>query len=79
MSTENLQKIKSQIEKAKTEQSEIQGKRSSTIETMKDKFGVDTIEAAEKELSKRGTELDKMENDFNSGYKELEESYDWGM
>jgi len=79
MTTEKLTKIKNQIEKAKREQSEIQGKRSSTTESMKNKFGVENISDADEELSKRGKELDTMENEFEKGEKELEKSYDWGL
>lgn len=79
MTTEKLTKIKAQIEKAKRDQSEISGKRSSTVETMKSKFGVDNISDAEAELKKRGEELDTMESEFDKGEKELISSYDWGL
>lgn len=79
MTTEKLNKIKNQIEKAKRDQSEIQGKRSTIVESMKNKFSVDSIVDAEKELKKRGDELDSMENTFEKGEKELEQAYSWGV
>ncbi len=79
MATEKLTKIKNQIEKAKRDQAEISGKRSSTIEAMKNKFGVDNILDAEKELKKRGEELDAMEVEFEKGETELINSYSWDL
>lgn len=79
MTTEKLNKIKTQIEKSKRDQSEIQGKRSSTVETMKSKFGIDNITDAEVELKKRGEELDTMENEFDKGEKDLLNAYPWSL
>jgi len=78
MSTEKLLKIKEQIDAAKNKKIEINTKRTSTIEQMKAKFGVDNIEDADKELKKRGEELDKIETEFNEGLTQLEASFPFG-
>jgi len=70
MSTEKLLKIKSQIDQAKSKQSEIRGKRTSTEEQMQAKFKIKTIVAAEKDLKERATELEK-------GNSEIEAAYEW--
>jgi len=77
MSTERLLEIKRQIEKAKTSQAEIKGQISGIEEQMEKKFKIKTISAAEKELKKRGADLDKMEMAFDKGVSELEAAHEW--
>lgn len=73
--SEKLLQMKSQIDKAKNEEAETRGKKQTTQEQMKSKFGVDTVEAAEKELKSRAADLDKMEDEFEKGVTELIEKF----
>ena len=77
MSTEKLLNIKSQIEKAKTKQSEIKGQISGIESQMLSKFQVKGLKEAEKKLNTMGTELDKKEKEFSDNMQELENAYDW--
>ncbi|MBU2249410.1 MAG: hypothetical protein KKD77_21860 [Gammaproteobacteria bacterium] len=77
MSTEKLIAIKAQIDQAKSKQSEIRGKRTSTEEQMQAKFKIKTIVAAEKDLKERASELDSMETEFEKGNSEIEAAYEW--
>jgi len=77
MSTQRLLKIKEQIENAKTQGAEVKGKIESVEDQMAAKFKVKTADAADKELKKRSSELDKMEKDFSAGEEALEEAYVW--
>lgn len=77
MSTERLLKIKEQIDEAKNKQAEIRGKRSNAEEQMLNQFGIKTIEEGNKELKKRGEELDQLESKFEKEMKDLESSYEW--
>ena len=78
MSTEKLLKIKEEIEKAKSQQSEVRGKRTSTEDQMQTKFGVKTVEKAGQELKTRATKLDQAESEFEGGMAELESTHPWG-
>lgn len=77
MSTEKLLKIKSQIDEAKTKQSEIKGQISGVEQQMLSKFDVKELKAAEKKLKNMGIELDKKEKEFEIGMAELGDAYDW--
>lgn len=77
MSTERLLEIKSQIDEAKSKQSEVTGQMKSVDDQMKQRFNVETLPAAEKELDGIGKELDEQETEFKKGQEELENAYDW--
>lgn len=75
--TDRLLKIKSKIEDAKTKSAEIKGQISGIEQQMSSGFKVKGLKEAEKKLSSMETELDKKENEFNTGMGDIEESYDW--
>lgn len=77
MSTERLMKIKSQIDEAKNELSEVSGRIKSETDRMEQQFGVRKTKDAEKKLKETGDDLDKKEVEFKKGMVEIEESYEW--
>ena len=77
MSTERLMKIKSQIDEAKNELSEVSGRIKSETDRMEQQFGVRKTKDAEKKLKETGDNLDKKEAEFKKGMTEIEESYEW--
>lgn len=77
MSTEKLLKIKSQIDEAKTKQSEIKGQISGVEQQMLSKFDVKELKAAEKKLKEMGIKLDKKEKEFEVGMADLEAAHNW--
>ena len=77
MTTQRLLEIKEKIDNAKTLQAEVKGQIRSVEDQMFTKFEVKTEGAANEQLTKRASELDKMEKEFEIGEGEIEEGYNW--
>jgi chromosome segregation ATPase len=75
MTEQQLLTLKKEIDEAKTEVAELQGQYKALMKQLKDDWGCDSIEAAEKLLNKKDSELSKLATQIESGLKELEEKY----
>ena len=60
LTEEELLDLKSQITKAKNQQSEIQGKRNYLLEELKEKYGCNSIANAEKKMAKLAEEIEEL-------------------
>lgn len=77
MSTEQLLKIKKQIDEAIPKQGEVAGQIKAVTEQVKQKFNIKSIPEMEKKLSEISKEIDTKEAEFSSGMQELEGAYEW--
>ena len=77
MTTQRLLEIKEKIDNAKTQQAEVKGQIRSVEDQMFTKFEIKTEGAANEQLTKRSSELDKMEKGFEIGELALEDAYNW--
>ena len=77
MNTERLLKIKSQIDNAKSEQSEVAGQIKSTDDQIERRFDVKGLKKAKKKLNEIGDNLDNKETEFKKESQELEDAYEW--
>ncbi len=67
-----LLQIKEELEKKKSQRSELQGELKSLMKQLKE-FGVDTIEQAYKIQEKQSAELKKLEQSIQEGIEEIEQ------
>ena len=67
-----LTAIKDKIQKAKIEKAKIEGSDKELYQTLKDRFGCETIEEAEIKLSEMEIESDKLEKEIEKGTQELD-------
>jgi chromosome segregation ATPase len=74
---QKLLNLKKQIEKAKEDKSKEEGKLEGLMERLQKEHGVDDLDAASKKVETLDAEIKKLEGEFETGYKELEENYEW--
>jgi predicted transcriptional regulator len=72
-----LLQIKEELEKKKSQRSELQGELKSLMKQLKE-FGADTIEQAYKIQEKQSTELKKLELSIQEGIEEIEQLMEEG-
>ena len=72
-----LDLMKQEIDKAKTNQAVVKSQIQNIQDEMKKKYGIATLEESKTEISKREKSLDKLESEFDSELKELEEKFPW--
>lgn len=72
-----LLNMKAEIETAKNESSKLEGQIETLQNNLKNDYGCDDIEQAETKMESMGTEIDKLNNELETGVKELEEKHDW--
>jgi len=81
MSLNDIQKdltsVMSEISKAKSNFSRLEGQELELLRQMKESLGLNSVEEAEKELDKLSKLIAKKTADIESDYKELKDSYDW--
>jgi len=74
---ERLQKLRAEIEQAKSDRSGLEGERRSVTAGMQEQFGISSLDEAKKKLE----ELQQQETDLNQqitdGLAELEQQYVW--
>lgn len=73
---EEFDRIKKKVAKAKTDHDRAQGAYDEQMKKLKEEFGVDTIEDAEKLLVDLEKEEKQFEEEYNEAKKEFEEK--WG-
>lgn len=72
-----LDLMKQEIDQAKTNQAVVKSQIQNIQDEMKKKYGIATLEESKTEISKREKSLDKLESEFDSELKELEEKFPW--
>jgi len=77
MDKKKLFDLKDQVGKAKAKASELKGRKSQLIDTLKNEHGCISVNQAEKKDNKMETEIDKLENKKEKAVKELEDEYDF--
>lgn len=72
-----LNSLDKEIESAKTESAQINGRLSESYSSLKDNYGVSDAAEGSKKLKELQSELQQVENQIQEKYAELKESYDW--
>jgi len=76
MNEKQLLELKDKIDRARSEQSELKGKKSAIMDTLKKKFNCSTIKQAQKKLQDIKAEITVIEHKKEKGIKELQEVYE---
>ena len=75
MTEKDLLRLKKDIDEAKNTLAELNGQKGTLTKQLKENWGCSTIEEAEKVLKKMQIEIEKIQEDIDSGISELEEIY----
>ena len=75
LSVEELTELKTRIEKGKNRLAELQGQKTSQMETLKEEFGCSSLAAAEKKITELEKELETLEVRIEDKSAELQEQY----
>lgn len=75
MDERDLLDLKKKIETAKTTVSELKGHQQALMTQLKNDFGCKTIEDAEKKLRTMKENIDSLEEQIESGTKDLQKKY----
>lgn len=75
MNTQDLLKIKREIEAAKTTVSELTGEQTLLMRQLKEQHGCNTVDEAEKKLEDLDIEISSMTRNIEKGLAELDEKY----
>lgn len=76
MNEKQLFKLKEEIDTAKTEVSELKGHLSALMTQLKTDWKCNTVEEAEKKIKSLKKDIDKLDEQIQTGITELEEKYD---
>lgn len=74
---EDLGKLGKEIETAKTNVSQLQGRRTEVVNRLKEEFGISTLDEVSKLIDKSENELDTMRSTITSEFDKLKESFSW--
>ena len=74
---ESLKALSDEITDAKTTVAVLKSKREECMKTLKEKYGVKTIEAAQNLLEQKESELVNSKEFIEKKFKELKEDYQW--
>ena len=75
MTEKDLLRLKKDIDEAKNTLAELNGQKGTLTKQLKENWDCSTIEEAEKVLKKMQIEIEKIQEDMDSGISELEEIY----
>ena len=76
MNENELLKLKRQVDEAKTSISESKGHLKALMDQLKNDWKCDTVEQAEKKVKSLKKEIDVLDEQIETGIKELEDKYD---
>jgi len=76
MTETQLLKLKKEIDNSKEEVSQKKGQLTALLTQLKNDWGCDTVEKADKKLVSMKTEYQKMSDALEKGLEELEEKYE---
>jgi len=72
-----LKTLENSINEAKREEAEISGRIAMTKETLKEKFGLSSLDKSKSMVKKMEKELEEEQKQLNAAFKKLKEDYDW--
>jgi len=75
MNERQLLKIKEEIDTAKTAVSELEGSKKTMMKDLLERFGCKTLEEASAKLESMAAEIEKLQEQLDTGLKEIEEKY----
>lgn len=75
MNTQDLIRIKREIEQAKTSVQQLTGEQTVLMRQLKEQHGCDTVDEAEKKLEELDIEIASMTKNIEKGLSELDEKY----
>ncbi len=75
--TEDLGKLGSEIEEAKSEESEFGGRIKEQKKRLNDEFSCKTLDGAKKEISDINRKEEKLDKMIDEKYKKLKEDFEW--
>jgi len=73
----DLEKLKGEIEKAKTDVARMEGQRDELLSSLRGKHNCKTIEAARTLADNKRKKKEKLDAEVEEGYRELKEQYEW--
>jgi len=73
---EELDKIKKQIAEAEKNMAIYDGRLQESMQRLKE-LGLDSVEAAEKEMKNLSEQITKLDSQIEKDFNELKESYQW--
>lgn len=76
-SVKQLLDMRRKVDDAKAKVQRLEGQVDSARSRMKQEFGVDNLDAAQKLLGEMDGKLSEMEKRFNEGVTQLSGAYDW--
>lgn len=75
--TEDLIRMKEQIDEANGELKELEGRKKEVMSRLKKDYKISTLEALEKKIKALRSKADKLDDKISTGIEELEEAYEW--
>ena len=72
---DRIQELSKRIEQLKQDQAEARGVQKNVLKSLKDEFGISSIEEARSLLKKREAKLKKMETELQEGLTSFEKKY----
>ena len=73
----SLTDLEQQIEEAKRNVAVQEGRRSETLNQLKNEFSLNSIEDAISEEAKENVDIEKLEKEIRQGFSSLKEKYNW--
>lgn len=77
MNTEELFELKENIDEAKNEVNQLEGRKQSLLETLKDEWDCTSIKQAKKKLKDMNDKIQEIDQKIMNGIEELEEKYEF--
>ena len=77
MKEDELLELKKQIERAKANASELEGRKTLLLEQLEDNWKCKSVEEGDKKVEKFEKELETLNKKIETATKELEEKYDF--
>ena len=77
MDKDKLLQIKEEIEQAKTQVSQLKGRKEYLLQQLNDEWGCSTVKAARVKLDKMKKEIQDLDSKIEKGVQELEDTYDF--
>lgn len=74
---EELNKIDREIRQANREKDQAEGAKKSILENMKKAYGVSTKKEAKKKIQEMEKEMDKLVDEIEAKFTDLQENYSW--
>ncbi len=77
MDERRLLNLKQQIDDAKTEISQLEGRKANLLERLEEQWGCKTIKEAEKKLGEMTGQIESLDKKIQAGITKLEEEYEF--